>query len=115
MYGSLSKYWRTRTDGAGNPLHWPGTIDGYPVRGRPGLVRQDEFEQTPLTADARGRIFELPRELGEYLEVVDRCANGLWHLRLDQFLEWDSASKTMYRFVQWLEVYGEAGGNEDAR
>lgn len=113
MYGSLSKYWNTRTDSQGNRLYWPGTAEGYPVRAPGGAppVRQGEYERTPTSCDARGRIFELPREMDAYLDVVDRCANGLWVLRMDQFLEWDSAGKTMYRFVQWLELYGEVASH----
>lgn len=108
MAGSLSKYWRIQNDRNGLPLHWPGTIDGFPLRGRaPPLTTQQEYEKIPLVYDASGQIFALPEQLPDYLEVIDRCANGWWVLRQDQFLSWDAKKQTLYRFVQWLEIHGE--------
>lgn len=108
MPGSLSKYWHVRQDRQGVPLYWPGTLDGYPLRGQmPPTTKQHEYEDIPLVYDASGSIFELPAQMAEYLEVIDKCANGWWQLRQDQFLGWDSEKKVLYRFVQWLEIHGE--------
>ena len=108
MIGSLSKYWKQNQDTRGNQLHWPGTIDGYPVRGQATPVTsQNEFENIPLVYDAKGKYFILPDDLTEYLDVIDRCANGWYQLRHERFLGFDPETKKETVFLQWLEIHGE--------
>lgn len=109
MPGSLSKYWKDRSDAQGKELFWPGTIDGYPVRGEiPGAMRQEEFENIPLVYDAQAKYFNLPDEMEEYLQVIDRAANGWYQLRHERVVQpYDPETQTEVVFLQWLEIHGE--------
>ena len=109
MHGSLKKYFSQSTDGSGNKLYWPGTIDGYPVRGMPSLTTDREYSEIPVVYDAKCAILELPADQARYEEIIDKCANGWFHLRHEK-IDYDTA-KGVYRvFLQWLEIYGENTG-----
>lgn len=112
--GSLRKYFEISKDGLNKPIHWPGTVDGFPFRGDLGTTTQKEYENIPLVYDAKCQIFELPSQMEEYLLVIDRCANGWYRLRHERFLGWDPVTKSESVFLQWLEIYGEPSGAKSA-
>lgn len=109
MPGSLSKYWKQKKDTSGNNLFWPGTSDGYPVRGSiPPTLKQDEFEDIPLVYDAKADYFRLPEQLDEYLNVIDKAANGWFQLRHERVVKpYDPETGEEVIFLQWLEIHGE--------
>src|SRR5580704_15190992 len=81
--GSLLKYFG-ETGGpehGGGQLMWPGTMDGFPVRGKniPDL-KQEELENILLEQDFKSEMFELwdPEQKKRYDKIKDRIANGLY-------------------------------------
>lgn len=90
------------------PLHWPGTMDGFPVRGQisPDL-KQRETEDLPLTYDFKSRMFELwdPKQKQEFDEVNDRIING-WYRLLKRADNWDDENKHYRVWLEWGQIYG---------
>lgn len=114
--GSIKKYaGKQKTDDTGTPLHWPGTMDGFPVRSPVApATTQKEFEDIPLVYDAKGKFLELPAQMAEYLDIIDKAANGWYQLRHEKFLGWDAEKKIQYMFIQWLEIYGEPAASKSS-
>ncbi len=104
----IRKYFDQKHDSLGKPLWWPGTSEGYPVRGElPKDLKQEEYENIPIVYDAKVDILELPRDNEKYAAIVDKCANG-WYVLRHEKIEFDP-TKGIYRvFLQWLEIYGES-------
>lgn len=46
--------------------------------------------------------------MDEYLEVIDRAANGWYQLRHERVVQpWDAETQVEVVFLQWLEIHGE--------
>lgn len=90
------------------PLHWPCTIDGFPVRGQlaPDL-KQRETEDIALTYDFHSRMFELwdPIQKEEFDAVNDRIVNG-WYRLLKRADNWDEDKKHYRVWLEWSQIYG---------
>ena len=113
MHGRLSKYFGTREDSSGNKLFWSQHGE-YPFRGNPpAMMKDEEFEQIPLSYDASSELIELPKDQKRYDEIIDHCANGWWQLRHERFIEHTKEDPPrLMVFVAWLEIYGEIPGNK---
>jgi hypothetical protein len=90
----------------GTPFAWPGTQEGYPFKGKsPPLVRQEEYEETPIAVDLGTAILEIPTQMEEYCEIMDKIANGAWVLRSELVREHTDPGKWVV-WLTWLEPYG---------
>ena len=93
----------------GDKLHWPGTMDGYPVRGNafPPDLKKEELEGLDLQLDFKSRMFELwdPAQKAEFDDVNDKIINGgdLLQRRNDN---WDEENKHFRVWLEWAQVYG---------
>ena len=105
---SLSKYFNTLTQNSfGEPLTWPGTMDGYPFVGPvPTNLKQEEYENIPLRLDAQVRVFWLPDDTAEYRTVKDRIVNGVYHQLKEVGPDWDDKKQAYRALLVWVEVAG---------
>ena len=107
--GSMQKFFADRggpeSQHAGT-LHWPGTADGFPVRGAAGDLRQQEFEDIPLSLDYKSREFQLwkPDEKDEFDAVMDRIVNG-WYMQHKR--EDYRVTEGRIVWLEWVQIYGE--------
>lgn len=108
---SLHKYYGERGGAAHGDgmLHWPGTLDGYPVRGSglPPDLKKEELEDIPLQLDFKSRMFELwdPAQKAEFDEINDKIING-WYLLQLRNDNWDDEKKHLRVWLEWAQVYG---------
>lgn len=90
------------------PLHWPGTLDGFPVRGATAPdLKQRETEDLPLTYDFKSKMFELwdTQQKQEFDEINDRIVNG-WYRLLKRADNWDDEQKHFRVWMEWGQIYG---------
>lgn len=104
MFGPTGKYY-------GSDPHlnqWPGTADGFPVRGpHPGLLKQQEYERLVTQYNFHSEEFRTwePGQLQRYNQVMDAIANGYW--KLIRRLEAYDQNHGGWRFwVEYAEMYG---------
>lgn len=90
------------------PLHWPGTPDGFPFRGpmAPDL-KQRETEDIPLVSDFKSRMFEMwdPVQKAEFDEINDKFLIG-WYRLLKRSEHWDDEHKHYRIWMEWCQIYG---------
>lgn len=90
-------------------LHWPGTQDGYPVRGNnvPGDLKKEELDALDLGLDFKSKMFELwePTQKAEFDDVNDKIING-WYLLQRRNDNWDDEKKHLRVWLEWAQVYG---------
>lgn len=90
-------------------LHWPGTADGYPVRGNslPPDLKKDELDSIDLQLDFKSKMFELwdPAQKAEFDDVNDKIVNG-WYLQQRRNDNWDDEHKHFRVWLEWAQVYG---------
>ena len=121
MSRSLLKFFK-ETGGPGTPhgqpLIWPGTTEGFPVRGVNGPValKQHETENIPIAMDYHARRFRLwnPEEAADFNSVMDHIVNGLYmqHKRFDNYVpeEQDYVVR-----LEWVQIYGELSPQQGPR
>lgn len=108
---SIKKYYgETGGSSHGNQhLHWPGTPDGFPVRGDgiPGNLKKEELEALDLNLDFKSKMFELwdPTQKAEFDDVNDKIVNG-WYLLQRRNDHWDDEKKHFRVWLEWAQVYG---------
>lgn len=103
---SFFKYYRERADADGEKLWWPGGPDGFPFRGsQPPQTTGDQYDGLKLTGKARVRLFYLskPEDYRDYIQVRDKCANGLY-AQLDRDRVWDEDTKNYRIWLEWVEL-----------
>lgn len=94
----------------GAKLHWPGTMDGFPVIS-PGNVfadlKQDEADNIELQYDFKSKMFRLwdDKEKAEFDDVNDKIVNG-WYRLLKRSDQWDDENKHFRVWLEWFQVYG---------
>jgi hypothetical protein len=90
-------------------LHWPGTLDGYPVRGSAAQVdlKKEETENLELNLDFKSKMFELwdPAQKAEFDDINDKIVNG-WYLLQRRNDNWDEEHKHFRVWIEWAQVYG---------
>lgn len=94
----------------GGALHWPGTMDGFPVKSDGGLppdLKKEELESLDLQFDFKSKMFELwdPVQKAEFDDVNDKIMNG-WYLRQHRTDHWDDEKKHYRVWLEWGQVYG---------
>jgi hypothetical protein len=101
---SLFRYWQERRDADGEPLFWPGGPAGFPLRGKPRALTNEEYESLPLSFKFRSRTFYLDNEedAGQYQDVCERIANALY-LKQDRDRQWDPERGCYRIYLEWLE------------
>ena len=95
----------------GGQLTWPGTADGFPVRGAVPDLMQDEYDNIPLALDYKSGLFKLfdPAEKQAFDNIMDRIVNGwfMQHRRIDR---WSDQHCGMVVWLEWVQIYGETPG-----
>ena len=90
-------------------LHWPGTLDGYPVRGNASVadLKKEELDNIDLRLDFKSKMFELwdPDQKTEFDDVNDKIVNG-WYLLQRRNDHWDEEKKHFRVWLEWAQVYG---------
>jgi hypothetical protein len=108
-----SKYHGEQHPLHGGQLHWPG-VYGVPFKGptAPDL-KQSEYDNVPIVAQACNRVFNLsdPEQAQMYEWVRDRIRNGLF---TGDWVErhWDEETKTMWVYLEWSQLYAQAPVND---
>lgn len=111
-HGSMLKYFGQRGGPEtihGDHLTWPGTPEGFPVRGQQNVnLRQEEAENLPLRVDFHAKRFRcwIEEEHAEYVEIRDRCSNG-WYMQCMRFDNWIPEHMDYVIRLEWLQIYGE--------
>lgn len=93
----------------GGSLHWPGTPDGFPVRGESvPLMRDQEAAALPVVMDYHAQMFRtwVADEYRQFLEVMDRCSNSWYGLR-KRIDRWDEQHNGLHIWLEWVQVYNE--------
>jgi hypothetical protein len=104
---SLLKYVNEQGEEHGSELSWPGLF-GLPVRGRPGLMKQDELEDSFETAyDFHCKEFDLSDEVQrtEYTQIKDRICNG-WYREVFCERHRDKDTGHLIAYLEWCQTYG---------
>jgi hypothetical protein len=107
--GSMQKFFADKGGNAhGGNLNWPGTQDGFPVRGPAHNLKQDEFQDIPLALDFKSGVFRLwePAEKQAFEEVMDRIVNG-WYMQHKRVDRWCDEHTGMLVWLEWVQIYGE--------
>lgn len=97
------------TQAGGDQLHWPGTSQGFPVRGNPGLLTDAEYRSIPHRLEYHSKRFDLwdQAQHAEFNKIMNHIVNHLYfqHKREDH---WMTEHSAMSVWLEWIEVYGEA-------
>lgn len=114
--GSMQKYLSLAASRPGaigsephnGPLSWPGTLDGFPVRGQTEYLRGQDIQDIPHVADFHSRKFELwnPDDHKEFNTVMDRIANG-WYRERRRIDRWCEEFNSLVVWLEWVQIYGE--------
>jgi hypothetical protein len=94
----------------GANLHWPGTMDGFPVAGPPNLfadLKQNEVENLELQYDFKSKMFVLwdEKQKAEFDDINDKIVNG-WYRLLKRSDHWDEENKHYRVWLEWFQIYG---------
>ena len=93
----------------GESLIWPGTPEGFPLRGKviPHL-KQEEYENLPLRFDFDCDWFDINDDDSrtKYKQVMDRIASGVYYLWKRHDLP-DPATGKLRIWLEWLVITGE--------
>ena len=112
----ITKYLNEQGEAHGGNLHWPG-LNGLPVRGSVGLLKDDELDEFfEVACDFHCREFDLadPEQLKAYTEVMDRIVNG-WYTRLfvDNYRDPEKGTRKVY--LEWQQSYGQISPRANTR
>lgn len=111
---SLFQQFHTERGGADSPhgdvLFWPGTNNGFPVRGQPAepYITQDELEELPLETVFQSRMFKLwePQDKTDFDYVRQRIIAG-WFRELKRADTYISEHNHFQVWLEWVQVYGK--------
>lgn len=92
----------------GGDLSWPGTADGFPVRGPVPNLKQEEYQDIPLALDFKSERFCLwvPEEKARFEIIMDRVING-WYMQHKRVDRWSDDHCGMVVWLEWAQIYGE--------
>lgn len=106
---SRRKFHADKVTADGDALIWPGTAEGFPLRGTaaPNL-KQDEYENLPLRFDFDCDWFDIDdvEARKRYKVIMDRIASGLYYLWKRHDLP-DPTTGKLRIWLEWLVVTGE--------
>lgn len=87
-------------------------LDGLPFRGKeiPKLKEEEFTDRTIRTFDARNGTFNTADKAQneQYLEVLDKAANGWWTIVYNERWRDKDNPNEMWVYVEWLEGYIQA-------
>lgn len=91
-------------------LHWPGTLDGYPVKSTGALppdLKKEEVENLDLQLDFKSKMFELwdVSQKADFDDINDKLVNG-WYMLQRRTDHWDEEHKHFRVWLEWAQVYG---------
>jgi hypothetical protein len=113
VHGTLSKYFGQDPDLYGFQIH--GHTDaGFPVRGNPGYLKQEESDQLPIRAEFKADWFRLwvAEERGRFVEIMNHVSNGLFTVRTRRDVEVQRPGddgNDLKVWLEWVQWYAEAG------
>lgn len=88
MFGPNSKYHHVGVDpiDGTTPMRWRAHPDGYPVRAAdaPSVIERERLRQASEVLYARSKCLEIPKDLDEYVRIVDWIANTGGALRFEE-------------------------------
>lgn len=95
---------------AGHKLHWPGTMDGFPVIGPSGGMpdlKAEEVENLDLRYDFKSKMFKLwvDAEKAEFDDINDKIVNG-WYRLMKRSDHWNEQNNHYTVWLEWCQVYG---------
>lgn len=109
-FGSMAKFFSDKGGQQhGGALTWPGTADGFPIRGEYNpQMRDDEYTRIPLVLDYKAKMFHLwdPVQLVEFHQVMDRIVNG-WYMQHKRIDRWCDQYGGLLVWLEWAQIYGE--------
>jgi len=108
LQGSMIKYLSDKGGADHNgTLAWPGTIEGFPVRGDVTNLRGQDPSNVAHTFDFHSRRFELwkPEDHTAFNDIMDRIHNG-WYCERRRVDRWCDENKGMVVWLEWLQIYG---------
>lgn len=87
-------------------------IDGAPFRGRPALLKEEEYEQyTETVRDAHVKVFDLSKEddVQQFQDIVDGAANQWYkvHRMQEKLVEQPDGSVKCFVFCIWTIPFKE--------
>jgi hypothetical protein len=99
-------------------LHWPGTMDGFPIAGGQKLnvdLKQEEVENLDLQYDFKSQMFELwdEKQKAEFDEINDKIING-WYRLLKRSDHWAEEKNHFRVWLEWFQIYGMLPGKKGA-
>jgi hypothetical protein len=96
-------------------LHWPGTMDGFPVAGSDAHLnlKQEEVENLDLQYDFKSSMFELwdEKQKAAFDEINDRIING-WYRLLKRSDHWNEQKQHFRVWLEWFQIYGLMPGKK---
>lgn len=107
--GSMQKYFSEEGgDAHGGALTWPGTREGFPLRGPvPKLLTPQEVEKIKHEFDYKSRLFDMANadDQAAYNDVQERILIGWYALRkrIDKWQDHESAPRI---WLEWVQIYG---------
>ena len=96
-------------------LHWPGTSQGIPFRGRVPDLTQDEYDSLPIVQDYHARDFCLwVAEDRQQLEEIMAAAQTSWYVvkkRVEKIVDVKDVpgGTGLWVHLEWLQLYAERG------
>ncbi len=90
----------------GGHLHWPGSVDGFPVRGAVKDLRGDEIEQLEVQLDFRSGWFDLSNadEKAQFDDIYNRIVNG-WYVEKNRKDHYDETKQAYRIWLEWVQIY----------
>ncbi len=97
----------------GGDLSWPGTADGFPVRGPVPDIRGDEFTDIPLALDYHSQRFCLwdVEEHKAFDGIMDKVSNG-WYMQHKRIDRWSDEHCGLVVWLEWVQIYGEVANTK---
>ena len=90
-------------------LHWPGTLEGFPVAASGSVpdLKKEELENLELRYDFKSKMFKLwlEPEKAEFDDINDKIVNG-WYRLLKRSDHWSEDQSHYIVWLEWCQVYG---------
>lgn len=104
---TTSKYINEQGSLHPDALQWPGSIDGYPVLGKPQLTTQKEMESIEHAAYYHFELLDVVNSDADrkrYTEIMDRVQNGLFKLvHINRAYTTADGDRV---WLEWVQIYG---------
>jgi hypothetical protein len=107
MWGPTPKYRNTTSPSDGVPWFWNVHSGGYPVKqgDAPDLIPRNAPVSETLIPTAQSKVFEVPKDLPEYVKVMDWIANGM-AVKYSEEKRPGKDEGTWYVWLTWFDLSG---------